>query len=163
MQRLAAGSRSALLAAYGASEEVAASWDLGLFTGTPVTAIGEVAAGIRTGGTPVLLAAAQQLIPRRSALQLASTGSSQSQEGVTIIRHTVAQGESLSTIAASYSSPSTPLLGEQPDQREQAQGRSGPGVPSISGVIHKVRSGEHLDHRQALRCERRGDSAGKCP
>ena len=146
VQRLAAGSRSALLAAYGASEEVAASWDLGLFTGTPVTAIGEVAAEyMRTGGTPVLLAAAQQLIPRRSALQLASTGSSQSQEGVTIIRHTVAQGESLSTIAAKYSvTINTIAWANNLTNVNKLKVGQVLEFPSISGVIHKVRSGESI-------------------
>ena len=144
VQRLAAGSRSALLAAYGASEEVAASWDLGLFTGTPVTAIGEVAAEyMRTGGTPVLLAAAQQLIPRRSALQLASTGSSQSQEGVTIIRHTVAQGESLSTIAAKYSVTINTIAwaNNLTNVNKLKVGRYGFPYPASS----IGRSGEHLD------------------
>jgi murein DD-endopeptidase MepM/ murein hydrolase activator NlpD len=140
-------SRSALLAHYGAKADVTASWDKGCFTGISVTAIGKVTADrLTTGPSGILLAAAQQLLPKRSALQLAKGPAGTTvPQGAYIIKHTVAQGESLSTIAAKYSvSVNTIAWSNSIANVNKLKVGQVLEFPSVSGVVHKVKSGETI-------------------
>lgn len=140
-------SRSALLVHYGAKASVASSWDKGCFTGISVTAVGKVTSErLSKGPSGTLIAAAQQLLPRRSALQLAAASAdSRASQGAYIIKHTVAQGESLSTIAAKYSvSVNTIAWSNNIANVNKLKVGQVLEFPSVSGVVHKVKSGETI-------------------
>lgn len=147
IRSLSTHSRSVLLAHYGAKADVVASWDNGCFTGISVTAIGGVTSERFDIGLPgILVAAAKQLPPRRGALQVASaTVGSVARKGAFIIKHTVAQGETLSAIAAKYSvSVNTIMWSNNLSNANKLKIGQALTFPSLSGIVHKVKNGESI-------------------
>lgn len=143
-QELAAKKRGALLASYGAKRDVANSWDKSFLTGKAIDDISKsTKKNLALGPSGMLMAAAGQMVPRRTAVQVART--EPANPGVYTVKHKVASGDSLSAIAARYSISVNTIMWSNslsnPNKLKIGQVLE---FPSVSGVIHKVGKGETI-------------------
>ena len=139
-----------LLACFGAGLEVVADWDAGLLvteSPNPDRRLLALAAG-PDGLIGAVRALRDQCMPaKKAAAAAAASGGANSQTagGIRMIRHSVAQGESLSVIAEEYSVSVDTIVWSNslsnPNKLKVGQVLK---FPSISGVVHVVSRGESI-------------------
>jgi len=148
LKDLCSHSYTVLLAHFGADPEIVADWNEGLLAKGPTSGSNLLAAAARPDG---LLAAVRalkdQCIPARKAVGAASSEhmNSSTNNGIRMIEHKVAKGESLSAIAQRYLVSVDTIMWSNslsnPNKLKIGQTLK---FPSISGVVHLVTRGESI-------------------
>ena len=148
LKGLCSHSCTVLLASFGADPEVVADWNEGLLAKGPTSGSNLLAMASGPDGLlDAVCALKDQCIPARKAVGAVASErkSFTSSNGIRMIEHKVAEGESLSVIAERYSVSVDTIMWSNslsnPNKLKIGQTLK---FPSISGVVHLVTRGESI-------------------